>query len=149
MILCNDMMPPWPAQLVTVKLLQHWYLGIAAAIIELYILGKFLKYSWKKSTIITLTGNVVSYFFGTLMMLYGMALWYKGVNFLIPHEPFGTANWTITYILMCLGSVLLEARFIQMIYTVGFKQIFLPLLAGNALVYIIIALESGAPPPPY
>ena len=54
-------------------------------------------------------------------------------------SKFDIINWVATYILMCLGSVLIVTITIKLIFKDTIKRLFLPLLIGNLLTYGFIA----------
>lgn len=67
-----------------------------------------------------------------------MLFWHLVVDNFV-HGTFGIINWIATYILMCLGSVLLETLTVKLIYKEKIKRLFLPMLTGNFLSYAFIA----------
>lgn len=130
----------WPAIYVVEALSKFWFLVIGTIVIELFVIKYFLKFSWKKSFIISLIGNCISGFVGTYTMLVGMLFWHLLVDWMMPDGTFDTINWYATFILMCLGSVLLETLAIKFIYKEKIKRLFLPMLVGNILSYGFIAI---------
>jgi hypothetical protein len=111
---------------------------IGTIIIEFFVIRFFLKFPWKKSFFASLIGNCVSGLIGTYFMPWVMIGWHAIADNLL-NGTFNTTNWVATYILMCLGSVLLETWTIKIIYNERIKKLFLPMLTGNLLSYIFIA----------
>ena len=129
----------WPAFYVSATFWKFWFLVIGTIIIELFVIKRFLKFSWKKSFYASLIGNCVSGFVGTFVMMWAMLFWHLIVdNFL--NGTFNIFNWVATYILMCLGSVFLETLTIKIIYKETIKRLFAPMMVGNVLSYIFIAI---------
>jgi hypothetical protein len=129
----------WPAIYVSQALWKFWFLVIATIVIETFVIKYFLKFGWKKSFIASLIGNCVSGFVGTFIMVWAMLFWHMVADNFVPHGTFGLTNWIATYILMCLGSVFLEALAIRFIYKEKIRRLFLPMLTGNFLSYAFIA----------
>jgi len=129
----------WPAIYVSQALWKFWFLVIGTIVIETFVIRYFLKFDWKKSLIASSIGNCVSGFVGTFIMVWAMLFWHLVADNFVPHGTFGIVNWIATYILMCLGSVFLEALTIKLIYKENIKRLFLPMLTGNFLSYAFIA----------
>lgn len=129
----------WPALYVSATFWKFWYLVIGTIVIETFVIKYFLKFSWTKSFMVSLIGNSVSGFIGTIVMMFAMILWHAVADNFVPHATFDTINWVATYILMCLGSVFLETLTIKLIYKEKIKRLFLPMLTGNFLSYLFIA----------
>lgn len=128
----------WPAIYVNETFWKFWYLIIATIIIELFVLKHFLSLSWTKSFFASLIGNIISGIVGTFVMKYGMLGWHLIADIFLL-GTFSLVNWIMTYIIMCLGSVLIETKTVSLIYNIGIKRLFIPMLTGNLLSYIFIA----------
>jgi hypothetical protein len=133
----------WPALYISEELRNFWFLIFGTVAIEIFIIKAFLKYPWTKSVISSVIGNLVSGIIGTFVMIWAMLAWHAVVDDFLPHATFDTINWVATYLLMCGGSVLLEALTIRIIYKDNLKRLFLPLLTGNLLTYIFIAFSMA------
>lgn len=118
---------------------RFWFLVFATVIIEMFAIRIMLKYSWQKSFLASLIGNLVSGIIGTFVMMWAMLAWHLVADNFVPHATFDPINWVATYILMCLGSVLIETWTIKMIFQDTIKRLFIPLLIGNLLTYGFIA----------
>lgn len=129
----------WPAIFVSTTFYKFWYLVIGTIIIETFVIKLFLKFDWKKSIIASIVGNCVSGFIGTFIMIWAMLFWHLVADNFVPHGTFSTTNWVATFVLMCLGSVLLETLAIKILYKKKIKKLFLPMLTGNFLSYLFIA----------
>lgn len=130
----------WPAIYVAEEFSKFWFLVIGTILIELFIIKYFLKFSWKKSFFVSLIGNSVSGFVGTFIMIFAMIFWHMLFDWILHIGTFDMINWIATYILMCLGSVFLETLTIKIIYTEKIKRLFFPMLVGNFLSYVFIAI---------
>ena len=128
----------WPALYVSETFWRFWFLVIGTIVIELFVIKYFLKFSWTKSFIVSLIGNLVSGIVGTFVMVWAMLFWHLLADRIF-QGTFNIANWIATYILMCLGSVFLETLTIKIIYKENIKRLFLPMLTGNFLSYTFIA----------
>lgn len=129
----------WPALYVSETFWHFWFLVFGTVIIELFIIKFILKFSWTKSFIVSVLGNLISGFAGTFIMMWGMILWHMIADNFVPHATFDIINWIATYIFMCLGSVFFETLAIKIIYKEKIRRLFLPMLTGNFLSYVFIA----------
>ena len=136
----------WPAIYVPEFFVQFWFIVIGTIIIEFFVIRSFLKFSWRKSLYITLIGNFVSMFIGTIIMTIIMFFWTIILESFASIKTFGVVNWISTFLLMCLGSVFLETLAIRLIYKEKIKKLFLPMLIGNFLSYTFIAIIMLATP---
>ncbi|WP_286850584.1 hypothetical protein [Proteiniphilum sp. UBA5480] len=136
MILLNIV---WPAVYVYDEIWRFWFLVFATIVIETFTIMAMLKYSFKKSFLASIIGNLVSGLVGTFVMMWAMLFWHALVDNFVPHATFDITNWVATYILMCLGSVFIEALTIKLIFKGTLKRLFIPFLIGNLLTYGFIA----------
>lgn len=133
----------WPAIYVSQTFWKFWYLIIATIVIELVVLRLLLRFSWKKALFASIIGNLVSGIAGTFVMMFGMLGWHAVADHFL-QGTFSYVNWVMTYLLMCVGSVLIETKTVSLIYKVSLKKLFLPMLTGNLLTYIFIAFAMKA-----
>lgn len=131
----------WPAIYISQTIYQFWFLIIGTVIIEAFVVRHFLKYTWKKSWLVSLLGNFTSGFLGSYLMARAMMIW----ELLIQLDTFGNANWIVSYILMCLGSVFIETVAVKLFFLEKIKRLFLPMMVGNVLSYLFIALVIMSP----
>ena len=136
MILLNMV---WPAIYVYDEVWRFWFLVFATIVIETFTIMALLKYSLQKSFLASVIGNLVSGLVGTFVMMWAMLFWHLLADRFVPQATFDIINWVATYILMCLGSVLIETITIKLIFKETIKRLFIPLLIGNALTYGFIA----------
>ena len=129
----------WPAVYISQTISDFWFIIFGTISIELITIRYFLKTSWLKSFFISIVGNIVSGIIGTILMTYSMLLWHLVADTLFFKATFNPINWIMTFVLMCFGSVLLEAFAVKLILKRNIKKIFIPLLIGNLLSYIFIA----------
>lgn len=130
----------WPAVYVSQAFSEFWFIIFGTIAIELITIRYFLKTSWASSLVMSVVGNLVSGIIGTFIMTYGMFLWHLIADTLFFKATFNPINWIMTFILMCLGSVILEALAVKIILKKNIKKIFIPLLIGNLMSYIFIAI---------
>lgn len=129
----------WPAIFVSETFWHFWFLIIGTIVIETFVIKYFLKYSWKKSIIVSIVGNCASGIVGTFIMTFAMLFWHLVADTLIFRATFNVFNWIATFVIMCLGSVYIETYTIKILYKEKIKQLFLPMLVGNFLSYLFIA----------
>jgi len=134
----------WPAIYVYKEIWQFWFLVIVTIAIETITIRAMLKYSLQKSVLASVIGNIVSGFVGTFVMIWVMLIWHSIFDDIVPRATFDIINWVATYILMCLGSVLIETLAIKLIFKDTIKRLFIPLLIGNALTYAFIAYSMSS-----
>ncbi|WP_152287677.1 hypothetical protein [Flavicella marina] len=130
----------WPAVYVSQAFSEFWFIIFGTIAIELITIRYFLKTSWASSLVMSVVGNLVSGIIGTFIMTYGMFVWHLIADTLFFKATFNPINWIMTFILMCLGSVILEALAVKIILKKNIKKIFIPLLIGNLMSYIFIAI---------
>ena len=106
----------WPAIYVVDEVGRFWYLVIATIVIETFTIKVFLNYSWAKSSLASVIGNLVSGLIGTFVMMWAMLIWHLLADQFVPDATFDLINWVATYVLMCLGSVFLETLTIKIIF---------------------------------
>ncbi|MCB0734506.1 MAG: hypothetical protein H6608_12480 [Flavobacteriales bacterium] len=133
----------WPAIYVVDEVGRFWYLVIATIVIETFTIKVFLNYSWAKSSLASVIGNLVSGLIGTFVMMWAMLIWHLLADQFVPDATFDLINWVATYVLMCLGSVFLETLTIKIIFKESIKRLFIPLLIGNVMTYGIIAYSMA------
>ena len=107
--------------------------------VEAFSIMAIMKYSWKKSLVAAVVGNLVSGLIGSFVMMWAMLFWHTLVDNLLSNATFDIVNWMATYVIMCLGSVALEIMAIQIIFKESLRKLFVPFLVGNLLTYSFIA----------
>jgi len=131
----------WPALYVFEELQDFWFLVFATIGIETLAIMALMKFSMLKSFFASTVGNLVSGLVGSFIMIWVMLLWHITIDSFLPNATFDKTNWIATYILMCLGSVLIETLAVQFAFKNSFKRLFIPLLVGNLLTYSFIAYK--------
>lgn len=129
----------WPAIYVYDEVWRFWFLVFVTIVVETFTLMAMLKYSLQKSFLAAVIGNLVSGVIGTFVMRWAMLFWHLIADNFVPSATFGTINWIVTYVFMCLGSVFIETLTIKLIFKETIKRLFIPLLIGNLLTYGFIA----------
>ena len=82
----------WPALYVSETFWHFWFLVFGTIVIELFVIRYFLKFSWTKSFIVSLIGNLVSGFVGTFIMMWAMIFWHVIADNFVPHATFDIIN---------------------------------------------------------
>ncbi|GAA4275970.1 hypothetical protein [Aquimarina mytili] len=129
----------WPAIYVYDEIWRFWFLVFATITIETIAIKMILKYTWTKSFLSSIIGNLVSGLVGTFVMMWAMLFWHLIADNFVPNATFDIINWIATYILMCLGSVFIETVTVSLIFKDSLKRLFIPLLVGNLMTYGFIA----------
>ncbi len=125
----------WPS-LFIVESYYTWYVIALGLIIEFFASKLFLKTSWGKSAITTLTMNTISALAGIVLipasgiLVEIILLPWKGMELRV----------ILDYILAVLCNVLIEGAVLKWIFKYPFKKNFLWLLGANALSVIISIL---------
>jgi hypothetical protein len=130
----------WPAIYVASGLIKLWYCIVGTIMLEWVILKLYLKTSWKRSFFMSAVGNAVSGLAGIYLMPWVMIGWHIIADRFLPNATFDILNWYLTYILMCLGSVLIEVCLVRTVFKTPIKLLFFPMLTGNALTYILLGI---------
>lgn len=136
----------WPALYISEELWRFWFLVLLTILIETFTIKAILPYTWRKSALASLVGNLVSGFIGTFIMMWAMLFWHFTVDSFLPHATFDKINWIATYVIMCTGSVLIEAFAVSIIFKESIKRLYVALLIGNLMTYAFIAysMKSSA-----
>lgn len=129
----------WPAIYIAEEIYKFWFLILVSILLEIFSIKYLMKISWLKSTIASIIGNLVSGFVGTTIMTFAMIIWHFLFDWLLPQSTFDITNWIISYVFMCLGSVMIEVIIVRFIYKLNFKKLFIALLVGNIMSYTFIA----------
>lgn len=130
----------WPAIYVAGTLSKFWVVIVGTIILETFVIRYFLAFTWSRSVWASVIGNLVSGLVGTYIMMWAMIAWHAVADNFVPEATFGAINWIATYIFMCLGSVYLEVLTVRFMYGGKVRRLFLPLLVGNIVSYIFIAV---------
>lgn len=145
----------WPALFIAEGVYASWYLIIISLIVEGLLFYWFIKgISYEKALLLSCVGNACSFLVGTafmsgavipLEMLTGMILFAfrKGLSLIGVSDDFLTfdlfGNAILEYVLMCLGSALIELVAIRIFFGYRVKQLWAPVLIGNICTYALIA----------
>ena len=130
----------WPAIYVAGGLLQLWYSIIFTILIEGLVIYLLFKFSIGKSLLIATVGNLVSGLAGIFVMPVAMLLFHFVTDIFVSISTFGFFNWIVTLMVMCFGSVIIEVLVIKLIWKLEFGKLFIALMIGNLLTYILIAI---------
>ncbi len=122
---------------------QFWFLILATIAVEAVCFKYIVKVTFKRSIAVSIVGNLVSGFLGTVFMTTSSLVYHAIADTLFFSNTFNTVNWIASYMIMCFGSILLELIAVKLIWKYSFKVLVLPLGVGNILSYImIIALNN-------
>ena len=104
--------------------------------------------SYGKALKMSLIGDGASVILGTLVMKYAMLLWHFLFDSFLG-GTFSIYNYVATVVLMYLGSSLIEFIVIKLSFGYSFKQLWLPVLIGNlvmyGLTYVLVVLFQFVP----
>ncbi len=133
----------WPSVLI-VQQYYTWYVIVVGLIVEFFATRIFLKVSWGKSALITLTMNAISALIGFLLIPV------SGILVEILTLPLGVgtfhlSHWILDYIAVVLCNVVIEGLTLKWIFKYPFKRNFLWLAGANAIsVVICVAIPLPA-----
>jgi len=133
----------WPAMYVAEEFFQFWFLILATIVIETFTIKAMLKYPLKKALKASLIANLVSGSIGIYLMMMAMLCWHTISDGILNNRTFDNINWIASYILMCIGSIIIETLTIKVIFKDTIKRLLLPLMIGNLLTYTVIAFSMA------
>lgn len=129
------------------RLYEYRWLGILASsiVVEAALFYWFLKnVSYARAILIACLGKAVSVLMN-LVMVFGAILAYHVAYRVLPDVIISYINIShnleliVTYILMYLGSALIELFVIQKIFRYPYKDLWIPICVGNLVTYSLIA----------
>lgn len=114
----------WPALFVAETLLTSLSAIALSLFIEAVFFHEFLKtITWPKALLMSCIGNVASTLVGTIVMTLILGF------IPLPLNP--------SFVAIYLGSCLIEFLTIKLIFRYTFKQLWLPIFAGNFITYVL------------
>ena len=66
-----------------------------------------------------------------------MIVWHMIADYFLG-GTFSFVNWIATYILMCVGSVVIEALAVRILWKISIKKLFLPMAVANIFSYLLL-----------
>jgi hypothetical protein len=136
-IYCNVI---WPAVFVSNAIYSSLFVVIVSIIIEAILFCAYIKtISYERAFLMSFIGNAISALLGTAIMTFAMLIWHFPLDILLG-GTFHIVNIIATYILMCLGSAFIELLSIKLLFRYSFKQLWVPVLIGNILTYVLVVL---------
>lgn len=135
---CADVV--WPALYVTDSHFRFWYVVIVGLLLEVVVLRLCLIPDIKKSLLVSLTANLFSATVGICVLTIGMIGWHFVVDTFV-HGTLNILNQVATFIIMLLGSAILETLIVRGLWKYQLRQTFLILILGNLLSYGVIAID--------
>jgi hypothetical protein len=87
----------------------------------------------------SLLGNAASAFVGSIIMALVMMLWHYSFDEILG-GTFSIYNIIANYILMYLGTSLIELLIIKLTFKYSFKELLIPVLAGNLVTYVLLVV---------
>lgn len=129
----------WPAVFVAEAVKDSFYiLIIVSVVIEACAYYWFLKTTYQKALLYSVIGNIASTILGTFLTTaaMGIGLWQT------LYSPLQNIfdSFIINFLVMFIGSVLIELVVIKLISGYSFKQLLLPVLIGNFVTYALIII---------
>jgi hypothetical protein len=129
----------WPATYILLNYYNFWFIIFGTILIETMTIKLFLKFNFLKSLLVSSIANIISGTIGTIVLTLIMIIWHMLIDKFVG-GTFNLFNWSATFIIMFVGSVVIEILFVKIFFKIKFKQLILPLIIGNVLTYIFIAL---------
>jgi hypothetical protein len=127
----------WPALWVGGAIYSTWFLVIISIIIEaLFFYVLLPNISVVKATIMSLIGNAVSVAIGTVAAGVAMVGWHALFDTILG-GTFHPVNIVATWVLMWLGSALIELVALKIFFRYSWKQLLAPVLIGNFITYVV------------
>ncbi len=134
----------WPAMIVGGAIWSTWFVIIISVIVEAYILKRFIPaLSNAKALIVSLVGNAVAALIGTIITGIAMLGWHYVFDMLLG-GTFSPVNKLVTMAVMFIGSCLIEYAAIRLIFGYRSKQLWLAILVGNLITYLLVILLNSA-----
>ena len=130
----------WPAIYVAGGLLKLWYFILITIAVEWIVLRYFLRISSGKSILMSVSGNIISGLAGIYLIPWLIFLPQVILDGMLQIGTFHMASWVLSFLLMCMGSVVIEVFFVNFLFKAGFRKLFLPLLIGNVLTYTLLGI---------
>ena len=113
---------------------KFWVFMLISIFVEAIFFTKFIKgVVPTRAFLMSLVGNTISFLaraFVIPLVLMGIAY---GLGINIPYPE----NVKVIVILACIGSLLLELGALRIIFKYTIRQLFIPVLVGNATTYIL------------
>ena len=129
----------WPS-IYIVEQYYVWYVILIGLLIEIAAAHKFLKTSWKKSTLVMVAANAISALLGLLLIpVSGLLVEILTIPF--GGGTFGLLNWILDYLCAVLVNACVEGLALKWIFKYPFKPNFLWLFVAN-LVSVLICIIS-------
>lgn len=137
-VYCNVI---WPGMIIAGGILNTTYLPyliIISVAAEACCFYWFLKnITWQRAFWMSCIGNAASTLVGTLVMALFMLVWDFAFDTFLSGMP-NLINTIATIVIMFLGSCFIEFLAIKYFFGYSFKQLWLPILIGNAVTYGLI-----------
>jgi hypothetical protein len=114
-----------------------WYSIFLTILVEWMLLQWMLHLPKGKSFLISLFGNIVAGLSGIFVMPFIMLFWHLMADFLFG-GTFNFPNWVATYIMMCFGSVIIEALVVRIFWGISFKKLLVPMTIANSCSYLLL-----------
>jgi hypothetical protein len=130
----------WPALYVTGSHFGFWYVVILGLLLEVVVLRLYLIPDIKKSLLVSLIANLFSATVGICVLTIGMIGWHLVVDTFV-RGTFNILNQVATFIIMLLGSAILETLIVRGLWKYQLRQTFPILILGNLLSYGVIAID--------
>lgn len=141
----------WPALFAGETIFNSLFLIIISIVIEALFFYWFINtITYTGALVMSCVGNAASAVIGTLIMTGAMLIWYFSIDSVIslmlyPFTQYtaGTLslyNVVATWILMYMGSCVIEFFIVQFLFRYKTKQLLLPVVCGNFVTYVLVIL---------
>lgn len=132
----------WPALIIGGAIWSTWFVIIISIIIEAFVLKHFIPaLTYAKAFIVSLVGNAASAVVGTIVTAIAMLGWHFVFDLLVG-GTFNRVSYFITLAVMFIGSAVIEYGAIRLIFGLKSKQVWIAILVGNLVTYLLVALYN-------
>lgn len=131
----------WPALFIANSLSDMWYCIAGTILLEWIILKFYLDTTWKKSLSMSIIGNLISALAGIFLLPYLLFIFDGLMSAITQTAFFGTkVDWILNFLILCFLSVYIETKVTGKVYKIPYKKLYLPMLTGNFVTYLLIAI---------
>lgn len=126
----------WPALFVSQSILSSFIIVLSIGIESLFFYHFLKGISYHKALLLSCVGNAASALVGTMVMALAMVGWHFVFDALLG-GTFNPVNFAATFIIMYLGSCLIELFTLKLVFRYSFGQVWLPVFLANVVTYAL------------
>jgi hypothetical protein len=128
----------WPATFTSKAITSSLSIILLSIIIEGIVLYNDLKtISYTKAMIMSVVGNAVSAFLGSVLMMLAMVIWQLSFDALFGGKFLDMFNNATSFIVMYLGSSLIELTVLHRVFKYPTEVLKRPVFLGNFITYAL------------